>query len=543
MVVYQLPAALKYTINTTAGSYNVLVTGGPRPLASGDVIWSDAFPFGTTVTNITGSLGAQTVIMRTAFNAVEQVATKTETGGQMWVMPAGLKRDTTSNATDNFITNWAFALEMSCSSDGGLNCDGSYDKGNMFEQSLFGRWTAGNNFSASSSINEKGADNYISDYMNGGTLGEVVVNFNGNSAEYHSAFSIMGNCDNPNSSVIFGGYIAPGTVNNGGCADTTAVIPPQAGSPWLVIGPQFAQPDGSATIRSTNGGGGVALGPWQFLSGDNCIGFNEGAWYSFGFSSQACGTPSTWGLGWNTGSMAWELNHAVSQPIIWFVAFNDGYTGYAPYGASVLFPYGLLLGTADDNGNPPANARYLTTGPGTPQGAFHLPGDIHFNTIPYTGHAQLIYSPAGSAALNAPVVAGVTASVSVTACPSPALPAGIEIVDVNEGPPAVLGTMASCTAGTLTFQGTATGSGPGGDPIWFMQWYPAAPVANDTGGNSWPVATPTTIASLPPCGRVGLGVVTDGQTAGAAAYNAAIGSGGGGTTRLVFCDGTSWTYH
>ena len=71
-------------------------------------------------------------------------------------------------------------------------------------------------------------------------------------------------------------------------------------------------------------------------------------------------------------------------------------------------------------------------------------------------------------------------------------------------------------------------------------------VANDVVGTSWPVGTLTYIANLAPCAgdaSIGLGVVADGQTAGAAGYNTAIGAGGGGTRRLVFCDGTSWTYH
>jgi hypothetical protein len=54
-----------------------------------------------------------------------------------------------------------------------------------------------------------------------------------------------------------------------------------------------------------------------------------------------------------------------------------------------------------------------------------------------------------------------------------------------------------------------------------------------------------TLNANSPCNgnHVGLGTVNNGQTAAAAGYNAPVGSTTGSTVRLVFCDGTSWTYH
>jgi hypothetical protein len=96
------------------------------------------------------------------------------------------------------------------------------------------------------------------------------------------------------------------------------------------------------------------------------------------------------------------------------------------------------------------------------------------------------------------------------------------------------------------YTGNTTGGGPAG-------WYdaggtfkPFGQIAHDAAGTSWPVGTLTYIANLASCAgdaSIGLGVVADGQTVGAAGYNAAIGAGGGITRRLVFCDGVSWTYH
>jgi hypothetical protein len=53
--IYRLPAALTYNVTTTIGSNKVMVTSGPSCLRDGDVIWSDAFPFGATIRGWTGS--------------------------------------------------------------------------------------------------------------------------------------------------------------------------------------------------------------------------------------------------------------------------------------------------------------------------------------------------------------------------------------------------------------------------------------------------------------------------------------------------------
>jgi hypothetical protein len=97
----------------------------------------------------------------------------------------------------------------------------------------------------------------------------------------------------------------------------------------------------------------------------------------------------------------------------------------------------------------------------------------------------------------------------------------------------------------LTLQAAALVDAPGGYNLQFMQTRPAAHIANDAGGTSWPVSTVANIVDLAPCtsSSIGLGVAYNGQTAAAAGYNAPVGTTTGSTTRLVFCDGTSWTYH
>ena len=70
MNYYDLPAAQKFTVNTVSGSNSVTVTTGPqefnsgtRTLKPGDVIWNDAFLFGTSVQRLISNsiVGAVTV--------------------------------------------------------------------------------------------------------------------------------------------------------------------------------------------------------------------------------------------------------------------------------------------------------------------------------------------------------------------------------------------------------------------------------------------------------------------------------------------------
>ena len=114
VAMYQLPAALKFTVQTTIGSNSAIVTAGPRPLASGEMIWSDAFPLGSMVENTSGNTFPQTVQITGPFNNVlVQNATVTHSSGapgQMWVVPAGLKRDVQSNSNYNLILYWPMGL-------------------------------------------------------------------------------------------------------------------------------------------------------------------------------------------------------------------------------------------------------------------------------------------------------------------------------------------------------------------------------------------------------------------------------------------------
>ena len=59
---FDLPVSQKYTVQTTSGSNAFTVTAGPRVLRPGDMLWSDAFLFGSTVATINNAIvGTPTV--------------------------------------------------------------------------------------------------------------------------------------------------------------------------------------------------------------------------------------------------------------------------------------------------------------------------------------------------------------------------------------------------------------------------------------------------------------------------------------------------
>ena len=353
MSLYQLPAALKFTVQTTVGSNAAIVTAGPRPIVSGEMIWSDAFPLGTTVISTSGNTFPQTVNMVTYTGAAGPVQNATVTHssgspGQMWIMPYGLKRDVVSNSNNNNFYGFPVGLGMACTSGGYINCTGSYDTGNSYRFDLIGRYTAGNNTSASSSINEHAATNYWMDFLNGATLGEVDLNFNSNSWEGGSAaYAIMGNCANQNWSVLFGGYIVGGGA--GGCADPTKIFPPTTGSPWFAIGNQTQGivPAGTPSMFS-----GSFAGPWEFLKNgfgaDPCVGMHVVV-YIFAVSHNGCQNFGTVGVQWYGGHNAWTWSGAAGTDAM-FNMFGEDYGGYLPGGINGgITPQVLLLGNPSED--------------------------------------------------------------------------------------------------------------------------------------------------------------------------------------------------
>ena len=60
--LWYLPVKQRYKVETSTSSTLITVVSGPRLLRPGDMIWSDAFPFGTTVIDtMNGLLGTPSV--------------------------------------------------------------------------------------------------------------------------------------------------------------------------------------------------------------------------------------------------------------------------------------------------------------------------------------------------------------------------------------------------------------------------------------------------------------------------------------------------
>jgi hypothetical protein len=469
---YQLPKSQEFKIQTVAGSPNVTVVSGPRLLKGGDVIWSDAFRFGSTIDTASGTVGAQTLHMSDAVNtAGDNPATVTHAPGaeaSLWILPAGLKRRTPANAKNNYFYQWPIGLQMSCGSNGGNNCDLSRDEANNHDYNFVGRWVAGNNTATASSKDDQFAHNYLMDVWEGGTLGEIYYNLNLESPETGSSkFGIVQNCANLNYTTIFGGYIGGGP----GCTRDEFAFPPTYGGP-VIFGALSGASTGalSQVQHNFNNGINVTGGP----DTAQCVSLSGPAyeWWAIAFSFGGCDNTGTeLALQWNGGGVwSWSMGGPSGAQPMMFLNTAWGFPGYAgPTGRVTYFSPGVLLRDIDS---------YQTS-----------------------------------------------------------------LLSMSNNPPI---TTPRQSGDVVFYTGNTTGGGPAG-------WYdaggtfkPFAQIAHDAAGTSWPVGTLTYIANLAPCagdGSIGLGVVADGQTAVAAGYNAAIGAGGGSTRRLVFCDGTSWTYH
>ena len=552
--VFRLPVEKAFTVNTTLGSGTITVTSGPSLLQPGDYIWSDAFPFGTPIINVSGTLGAQTVVTgpwHMDYNS-ETPATKTETGGKMWILPAGLKMFVQTNLHTNYFSGFAWGLEMECSSWGSVQggCNGSLAEGNIFYGNMIGRLVLGNNSGASASIMNVYAQQTVADIAEFGSVGSNYFADNANSEEDHTAlYGIIGICGTGNNSSFFGGY-AP--TEGGYCANGIGVSTSPGGE-VVFWNPIAGVPVGAPTSFS-----GEFHNKWFFNNDDTdgtqlCMNFSPDIPLSFGIGNNGC-NGGNWGLQFFNQFGMWAFRYAGAGGGLPMELTEGAVGGYAGYQAGDLalmnFAQGFLLGDVETGGSAPGPERLVDGGISVPAAVFHQLGDIHFNqqSVQNTNLAW-VNTFVGIQHLEADVVQGTTTSVVLDSCPTPVPPVGTPILDYSHpNIPALLGTMASCLSGTLTFQAAASNNGTSGDEIVFLQWRPAGPVANDAAGTSWTLGnymtlTPVALASLPTTCTAGtFAVVSDGVAS--PTYNAAVGSTTGAATDPVFCtSGNVWTYH
>ena len=208
-----------YTFDTP---WTMYVRGGPRPIHQQDLLWSDAFPFGSAADQIYGKTAAnQTVIVgtTTTYGSVSAMATHAAGSGSAWVLPSGIGMGGVQHNTyGNQVAGFPVGLNMAC---GGLNfpvvgCGRSYDSNNFFQYSLVGRLAAGNNSGGSMSIANEYDYNYVADIAEFATVGTTYIGemLQGEDESTNTHDLIM-QCDNNGST--FTGIYASGAAWAGTC--------------------------------------------------------------------------------------------------------------------------------------------------------------------------------------------------------------------------------------------------------------------------------------------------------------------------------------
>jgi hypothetical protein len=533
---FQLPLSQAFQVQTTIGSNTAIAISGPRLLKPDDVVLSDAFPYGSTIFSATTSFPQTLKVNTPTVVSNAQNATVTHAPGaegSLWIMPALLKRRAVASAENNHFSNSPIGLQMACTAVAGVICNGAHDRGNWYQQVGVGRWVAGNNTSADSSIDEVFANNFITDIFEGGTLGEVYNNPNSNSVESGSAkWAFIMNCANQNWSVIFGGYTFMTTGN--GCSNQTSVYPPTPGGP-LFIGPQSGYTNGPTLAVNTFRG---LSSSWNFLGGQDgtkCVGLGgpPNSWYFFAFGLNGCATNATFGIGFNALLNSFDLNYAAGTvPFMRFFNVSSiGYTGYGGVGTGIAFPQAVILGS--DGNSLAQNLRQFGMSSVKPVATFHLQGDFTTNTLATPGgQGAWAYAPVFSTTLTAAVAKGQPTStpISVAACPTVAPPAGTLVSDQSASliPNVNLCVFSSCAANQITCTAaTLNASAAANDAIKLLYPYGAAPVSNDPANPDYTATTIRTgsAANKDLTGRIAL-------AAGAASYTLI---GGYGSAPNCFC--------
>ena len=238
--IWDLPAAQKYTVQTTLASNTITVTAGPRPLGPGDLLWSDAFLFGSSVSTVNGNTFPQivTVVNVNLFHAANALVTHTSgSPGQMWAIPVGVKRRVEGSMLESSISGFGIGLDMICDAGGTTpptGCNSSFDEHNDIGTNLIGRLTRGDTTGVATSIANIYGGNTISDIVEAGSIGSTYVSEEANSQDAGtSIYGVLVGCGSQNYSNFIGTYLsgqdhgpcmgldAQGNVNIGVPADDT----------------------------------------------------------------------------------------------------------------------------------------------------------------------------------------------------------------------------------------------------------------------------------------------------------------------------------
>jgi hypothetical protein len=163
-----------YAFDTPATIY---VTGGPRMIQPQDLIWSDAFRFGTVAAKIYGITPSRLTVITAITNSYGTVSAQvahSAGSGNMWMLPDGLARNVSGNSYGNLVDGFGIGLNMACAANNNYpltGCGRSLDSNNFFQHNLVGRLTAGNNSGGSASEYNEYDHNFVADVAELATVG------------------------------------------------------------------------------------------------------------------------------------------------------------------------------------------------------------------------------------------------------------------------------------------------------------------------------------------------------------------------------------
>lgn len=351
-VIYRLPAARMIPITTVTGSDTFTTTGGTVKIRPGDVIWSDAFPFGSVAGEVSGSVGAQTVKVYTSYYAgtITQTASVTHAAGsgKLWIVPAAFDLRNQARIEGVYGYNFPLGLKHICSSTGGLNCTVSYFNQVTYENAMIGKWVAGSNSGGSTDTASEGIHNHI-DLFAAGSVADTYIGYNSNSSEEGDApNAIIGGCfyGSPVNTFI-GGYYGI-SVDQPFCTGTAgpfSVPVANLGGGPLSIGP-IAGSWADATVFTR----GQIKGQIDHTrtGTDPCLQTSNQTDSQFQYRlTKNCGTSGSIAWRWNSTTNMYEAFYGgslVLTPMAFTTQFASGFLGDGS--SYAMFPYGYMEGVA-----------------------------------------------------------------------------------------------------------------------------------------------------------------------------------------------------
>lgn len=403
--LWRLPANLAFNVTTTSGSDTFTVTSGSFLLQGGDLIWSDAWPFGATVFAVSGSLGAQTVIVHDMFlsagsTGLNASVTHRSGSGKLWKIPAGIRHRITSEADNNAAYGFPIGEQASCATGTPLNCTTTFSSKNAVGDAVVGSWWSGNNSGGSSFRQNSYYADLLWDIAEFSAPGNNYIGVESNSADDNAVAS---NCYGYDNSLFSGVYI-----EGGGLTFTTCVTPqismgrnstpfflqPTARRPTDVpsqVGLQLYPDESGARIY--NGAYGsvyLTAGSWGAygLLGLSTYGITptptDDGWSGWHFDA----TSSSWVNLWrNSGS--YEFQRTLLMNNTYYPGDSLGYTNF----------HRLTIGSGAGYTNLIASDRTTPNGTTYPNS---VQGDLHFNHAAaaggnigwtYNGSAFLPFGP------------------------------------------------------------------------------------------------------------------------------------------------------